>query len=69
MTETAPFVFWNEACEKGTHDSAIGDTGYNVVGEDTETGMITTSQAVSQRKAVIDGGATRTIAFIAALEQ
>ena len=40
MTETAPFVFWNEACEKGTHDSAAGDTGYNVVGEDTESGMM-----------------------------
>ena len=32
-----------------------------MVGEDTESGMITTSQAVAQGKAVIDGGATRTI--------
>ena len=40
-----------------------------MVGEDTESGMITTSQAVAQGKAVIDGGATRTIGCIAALER
>eukprot|EP00435_Cladocopium_sp_Y103_P067611 s899_g30.t1 len=69
VTESAPFVFWNEACEKcdatTTHDENEQFTGT----VSHEQGMITTSQAVDQGKAVIDGGATRTIGSIAALER
>eukprot|EP00435_Cladocopium_sp_Y103_P016140 s1467_g4.t1 len=61
-TETAPFVFWSsQEPRDGACELAWGTS-------EMEQACVTTSQVVSQGKAVLDGGATRTIGSIEALE-
>ena len=59
--EAAPFVFWNERAEDM---AGVCDTI-----PDQSQSFISTTQAVAEGKAVLDGGATRTIGSITALER
>ena len=61
VTEAAPLVFLVD------HDLAL--TAQDTRGSEEPHSLLTTSQVVAQGKAVIDGGATRTIGSIAALEK
>ena len=59
--EAAPSVFWNERVEDM---AGVCDTI-----PDQSQSFISTTQAVAEGKAVLDGGATRTIGSITALER
>ena len=68
--EAAPFVFWTTPIEPEVADiEQLALACENGMQPQDEISMITTSQVVAEGKAVIDGGATRTIGSIAALEK